>query len=139
MSDELTSAERASCFECVSGFWAGATATVTNGYGVMLSISDLATLTNDINSRLDAIALDATARAKIKALVVRWDVIAGQFFEFSGNIGDVSGVTTSSEKMKDAIRAQMETYLHVFHMIDGIKRRNGERNHPASVSFSIGR
>ena len=136
----LSLAERASCFEIVSGYWAGATATITNGYGITMELSDLDILTANINTRLNDIDSDATALAKVQALVAKWDAVATDDIDMqAGSIGDVNGVSYSSAKARDRIRDVMHTYLPVIHMVQAIQRRHGLRESSGSAAFAISR
>lgn len=135
----LSGAEKASVFECLRGYWAGATASITNGYGITLSISDLATLTNDINTRLTAIDSDATALAKVQALVVKWDRIANSSVSIDGSVGDMTGVKYSAADARERLREQMHVYVPVMHMLEAIKARNAQSVGSSGASFGISR
>lgn len=128
--------KRASVFEILGAFWAGSSATITNGYGITLSLSDLNILTADINTRLNAIEADATAVAKVEELVDAWDCISKVDIKLSGGVGDVQGVEYSSEATRTRLRTLLLGYIPVFHMVDAIKHRNGPDK---SASFSMGR
>lgn len=134
----LSLPERASVFEILRAFWEGSTATVTNGYGLMLTISDLETVTNGINSRLDDIESDDTATEKIRDLVEDWDEIASTQVQLNNStVGSISGITISSDAIKENIRQRLGTYLQVFHMFDAIKRRNAESGGAGNIVAMI--
>jgi hypothetical protein len=44
----------------------------------------------------------------------------------NASVGSISGITISSDRIKDNIRQRLATYLEVFHMRDAIKIRNAE-------------
>ncbi len=136
----LTPAQRSSCFEMLSAFWNGATATVTNGFGITLSLSDLNVLTTDINTRLDTVDADVTASAKVIDLVTKWDCVSTVEVELDGSVGDVSGVKYSSSAARERLLKQLHVYVPVLHMLDAIKLRNNQVEKASnSAFFSIGR
>lgn len=138
MATPLTGAERASCHECMRSFWAiDTTATVTNGFGIVMTLSDLDKLQADIDARLNTISADDTACTKVRALVAQWDAIATASIKIvNGNIGgSISGVSLSSDDIKAEIREVLGTYLHVYHQKVAIGRRNAE---PAGGGRSFG-
>ncbi len=135
----LSLAERASIFEMLSAFWGAESASITNGYGIVLTLSDLNILTADINRRMDVIDLDATAVTKVQALVVKWDCIASEDVEIqAGNVGDISGVTYSTKSARARIRDVMHTYIPVMHMAQAVQRRKGPEEE-AGCAFSMSR
>jgi hypothetical protein len=140
MAVTLDDATKASIFEILSGFWAGATATISNGFGVTMSISDLDLLTANINARLAA--LDDTAKTKLIALVAEWDSISNVDFAFEGDIGSVKGVKYSTDIHRARIQKQVHVYVPVLNMYEAVKVRNGQTNQASSGSgntFGIGR
>lgn len=132
----LELAERASCFEILSEFWAGATATITNGYGITLTLSDLNILTADINTRLDLVSADVTACAKVKEIVVDWDCISNVEIELDGGVGDVTGLKYSASAQRERLRKQLNVYVQVLHLVDAVKQRNGPQGQSASFGMS---
>jgi hypothetical protein len=125
----LTQFQRASLFEALRAFWSGEDAAVTNGFGIVLTVSQLDTLKNLINSKIDAIVADTdtTANDKLVELADEWDEVASCAVELNNaSVGSISGITISSDRIKDNIRQRLATYLEVFHMRDAIKIRNAE-------------
>lgn len=119
----LTPAEILSCFELLQAFWSD-TGSVTDGFGIQLSLTELDALKSDITTRLDA--LDADAVLKVRAIVLRYDVIASSTMSIEGgSTGNVSGVTIKMEELIARLRQRLLTYVPVMHIADAIKQKRG--------------
>lgn len=119
----LSDAEKLSCFEILEAYW-DTTATITNGFGVELTLTQLDTLKNDISARLTA--LDTASLVKVSALVVEWDACRLDTLRLEqGTTGGVNGVFMDSEKQQARIRKLLHTYVPVMHMVEAMKVREG--------------
>ena len=122
----LTDAEKLSCFEILEAFWAD-TATIHNGYGTVLTLSDIDRLKSDITTRLGN--LDAASLVKVSALVVEWDALGtAPVLVEAGSSGNTSGVSYNIDQHRANIRKRLHTYVPVIHIIDSIMRREGPTN-----------
>lgn len=119
----LSNAEKLSCFEILEGFWAD-TATIHNGFGVQLTLTQLDTLKNDISTRLSN--LDADAVLKVQGIVAEWDGIKFAAMDLqAGTTGGVTGVNLDFAKVQARMRFLLQTYVPVMHMIEAVKRQQG--------------
>lgn len=127
----LTSAEVLSCFEILDAFWAD-TASITNGYGTVLTLDDISTLKTNISTRLAA--LDVASLVKVSALVAEWDALgnAPVIMEQAGT-GSTTGLNYNVETHKANIRKKLHTYVPVLHMVDAIMRREGPKDARSGV------
>jgi hypothetical protein len=129
----LSDAEKLSCFEILEGFWAD-TATIHNGFGVQLTLTQLDTLKNDISTRLAA--LDAASVIKVQAIVSEWDNVKFAAMDLqAGTTGGVTGVNLDFAKVQARLRFLLQTYVPVMHMVEALKRQNGPTG---EVSAQIG-
>jgi len=119
----LTAAESLSVFEILEAFW-DTTASVTDGYGIQLTLTELSELKTGISTRLAA--LDAASLIKVSALVVEWDAISSATLSMDGgSIGSLQGVKLDFKEMQARIRKRLQTYVPVLHMADAIKHKRG--------------
>lgn len=131
----LSAAEKLSCYEMLEAFWSD-TATLHNGMGgVTLTLTQLDTLKDDIETRLDN--LDADAVVKVQAIVTRWDRIKFSTVEMdAGETGGVSGIKLSLEKQQARLRKLLNTYVPVIHMVDAMIRAQGPTGAPPSIQIN---
>lgn len=128
----LTDAQKLSVYECL-GVTHGAgggtnenSATIHNGFGVTLTLSEMDRLRDQLDAHLAGIT--SAVETKIAALVVAWDAVrlcTGKME--AGTIGDISGMSDSFEDKRANIRGLMQVYVPVMHMVESIRRRQGER------------
>lgn len=128
----LTDAQKLSVYECLGvTFGAGGgtqadSATIHNGFGVTLTLSQMDTLRDQLDAHLAGVT--TAVETKIAALVVAWDAIrlcTGKME--SGAIGDLSGMSDSFEDKRAHFRSLMQVYVPVMHMVEAMRRRTGER------------
>lgn len=127
----LTDQEKLTCYHILGAFWAD-TASITNGYGTVLTLDDISTLKTDISTRLAA--LDVASLVEVSALVAEWRALGNAPVEIEGgSSGNSTGLNFSWEKSRASIREALHTYVPVMHMIDAIKRRMGPPDARGSV------
>ena len=130
----LTDAQKLSVYECL-GVTHGAgggtnedNATIHNGFGVTLTLTEMDTLRDALAAHLAGIT--AAVETKIAAIVVKWDEVAYCAGKIEGGtVGDISGVTVSFDEIRAVLRDRMMNVLPVMHMVDSIKKRQGPPDH----------
>ncbi len=129
----LDEGEQMSVFEILEAFW-DSTGSVTDGFGIQLSLTELDQLKNDITTRL--LALSDAALVKVRAIIVEYDDVKGGDFAFDGGqIGTLGGLKMSSAMEQAKIRKRLLTYVPVMHMADALKQKRGP---VGSASAQIG-
>lgn len=128
----LDAAQKLSVYECL-GVTAGPgggtnedKATIHNGFGVTLTLTEMDRLRDQLDAYLTGVT--SAVETKIAALVVAWDAVrlcTGKME--GGSIGDISGMSDSFEDKRANIRGLMQVYVPVMHMVEAIRRRQGER------------
>jgi hypothetical protein len=137
----LTDAQKLSVFECLGitygagGGSAANTATIHNGFGESLTLTEMDTLRTAVTDHLDNLV--SAVETKVAALVVEWDNVRIKVGAIQGNVGSLQGVTYSFEDARKLIKEQMMVYVPVMHIQDSIRRRQGEA--PVYISLSGGR
>ncbi len=130
----LTAAEKLGCFEILEAYW-DTTLTITNGFGVELTLNQLDVLKNDITTRLNA--LDADSVIRVSALVAEWESIRLATLNVqSGSDGQVTGVNLDFEKQQARVRKLLHTYIPVMHIAESIRQQAGPVGLP-QMSFGI--
>lgn len=122
----LTAAEIASCFEIANVIWQvgiGTTATVHDGYGIQLTLTDIDTLQTDLLGRLQNLA--AIAETNVRALTVSWATVRLSTAKIeSGSAGDTGGLNFSFEEKRAQIKQLFNVYVPVLHMADAQRRKS---------------
>ncbi len=129
----LDEGEEMSVFEILEAFW-DSTGTVSDGFGIQLTLTELDSLKSDIRTRIAAFS-DA-ANVKVRELIAEYDDVKGGDFAFEGgSIGSLGGIKMSSAQEQAKIRKRLLTYLPVMHMADALKQKRGPTG---SASAQIG-
>lgn len=136
----LSDDQKLSVFECLGVTFGpgGGTninnATIHNGFGVMLNLTEMNTLRDQVSAYLATVS--AAVEAKISGLVTAWDSVrlcTGSME--GGTIGEIQGVTLSFDEKRANIRQLMQVYVPAMDMANAIKRRTGQK----TISFGVGR
>jgi hypothetical protein len=115
--------EKAYCFEILEAFYAD-DGVVTDGFGIQLSLTELDTLKDEIETRLNA--LTGAKLTIVQALVVDWQAVRGSSIKIEGGgTGNVSGMNMDFEKEQARIRKLLLSYVPVMHIADAIKQKRG--------------
>lgn len=137
MAAPLTTADRRTVFKILRAFWSGGNATITNGFGVVMTVSDLDTLTDLIDAKLDSYIADDAACTDIQTLVTQWDLFSGMHLEGPVQVGSISANISLSE-IRNQIKQELHTYVPIMTMGEGLaKRKDAERG--GGAGFGIGR
>lgn len=136
----LTDPQKATCFEILGitrGPAAGTQediATLHNGFGVTLTLSQMDTLRDKVNTVLTD--LDSTALTKVTAIVADYEAIENHTGELqSGSIGNIQGLSYSFEAKRARLTERLTFYVPVIDMASAIKRRDAKTFGGSSVSF----
>lgn len=137
----LSGAQKLSVKECL-GVSAGPggggnanNATIHNHYGVILTLSEMDTLRDELDTYIDNLASDQ--ETAVAALVVEWDKVRLCTVSIeAGGIGDASGITHDPAEKRKRIRELMQTYIPVLSLIESIRCREGNEERRMSISFA---
>lgn len=134
----LTEEDQRYCFEMASAIWKDqTTATVHNGYGIILSLSQLDELQNDLMARLAA--LSATSVSLVQELIYGdddgfgWkDVRKGSMEVNDGGSDTARGVSFSMEDQRQSIKGLFDGYVGCMSMARAIARRQDQERGKSS-------
>lgn len=122
----LDDSEIAYCFEIANVIWQvgiGTTATVHDGFGIQLTLTDIDQLQTDLLTRLQNLA--AIAVTNVRALTVDWALIRLNTAKMEGGqTGDTGGLTFSFETKREQIKQLFNVYVPVLHMADAQRRKS---------------
>ena len=137
----FTVPQKLSVFECLGvtygpgGGSSAANATLHNGFGVLLTLSQMDQLRTEVNNLLDNMAIDQ--ETAVKELVVEWDAVRLQTAEVTGgSIGSATSVTYSAAGKRERIRQLMTVYVPIFTIAQSMKQREGESRIGCNISVS---
>lgn len=131
----LTDAQKCSVYEILNISQVD-TASLHNGFGVSLTLSDMDTLKDEVTTRITA--LTSAQETKVVALISAWDAIYLNVGKIEGgSVGGVAGTSYSFEEARMRIREALYIYIPIFHMIDAIKRRKNQSINGASSFVPI--
>lgn len=125
----LTTAVKISCFQLLGisyGPGGGAnanSATIHNGFGVTLSLTQMDTLRDNVNTFLDNVSSDQ--ETEVESIITQYDAIKNVKVEIDGAVGDIQGVRYSTDAHIASLRVQLQNVIPVMHMIESIAKRNG--------------
>ena len=103
------------------------TATIHNGYGISLTLSDMDKLRDAVDAYLAGI--DTETQTNIEALCTAWvDVRLCTGSIEGGNMGEIGGVSINFEEKRMRIKTLMQTYVPVLSLLDSIRRRNDNQS-----------
>ena len=110
--DPLTDDEICQCFELLEKI-DGDNATIDNGYGVTLYLSNLDVLKNNVRGRLSG-ASDSHINA-IRQILAAYAPYRFNFTTMTaGSAGSTSGITDDPAAAKDGLRKLLQTYIPEF-------------------------
>lgn len=125
----LTTAVKISCFQLLGisygpgGGANSAAATIHNGFGVSLTLSQMDTLRTNVNLYLDNVSADQ--ETEIESIITEYDSIKNTNIELDGSIGDIQGVRYSTEGHITRLRQQLQGVVPIFHLVESVAKRSG--------------
>ncbi len=134
MSAAITGAEKCKIYELLNAIDDTAAA-ITNGFSVVLAISDL-----NIKTQIDAkiLALGNDEIDRVRVILGEYDNVAFDTGSMeNGSAGNVSGLSQSAGMDVMNLRQKMLTYIPVMSYAESIKRRNDTNSQASSPSTSI--
>lgn len=125
----LTTAQKISCYQLLGiSYGPGGgnnanSATIHNGFGVSLSLTQMDTLRNNVNEFLDN--LSTGQETEIASIITEYDTIKNIKVSISGSVGDIQGVDYSTDSHTAHLRSQLQGVVPIMHMVESIAKRNG--------------
>lgn len=134
LSNGLTDSDQRRCSEIANVIWNDSnTATIQNGFGIMLTLVDLTSLQTDFATRIAA--LTAASVLEIQTTILpAWDKVRLSDGEMeAGSVGDLTGLKYSFEGKRQQIKRVFCGYVPCLGMAQAQARKNDKTVKPSTV------